>query len=335
MVLGEGIGENRGRKQYCTEPMENGRKASSLRWGLLRRALIPSRSSTSSDEQSEKNIKSISRKANQGFGLIPFRLVNNAQLEHKEAISSSLPKATEACVCYTLPNHSATEIFLYQRVDNSANLDDFKICNTYDIDNTGLVCSWPSEQVLAYYCLSQPDLFRSKRVIELGSGYGLAGLLIAAVTDALEVVISDGNPQVVDYIKRNINTNSSSFGCTKVKSMMLHWNHEELSDISNSFDIIVASDCTFFKEFHKGLVQSIKCLLKKEGHSEAILLGPKRGNSLDAFLMEVKESGLKFTVNEIYNTEVWRRHQSFINGDTSWPNYEKDHCYPLLVRITV
>ena len=44
------------------------------------------------------------------------------------------------------------------------------------------------------------NLSRSKKVIELGSGYGLAGLVIAAVTEALEVVISDGNPQVVDCI---------------------------------------------------------------------------------------------------------------------------------------
>ncbi|GJW22216.1 calmodulin-lysine N-methyltransferase, partial [Tanacetum coccineum] len=193
----------------------------------------------------------------------------------------------------------------------------------------------------------------SKRVIELGSGYGLAGLLIAAATEALEVVISDGNPQVVDYIQRNINANTSGFGGTKVKSMMLHWNQEELLDIPNSFDIIVASDCThmshaeivedetlkatstFFKEFHKGLVQTVKCLLSKEGPSEAIFFSPKRGNSLDEFLMEVKESGLQFTIDEIYHTEVWRRHESFINNDTLWPNYEKDHCYPLLVRISL
>ncbi|KAJ9541034.1 hypothetical protein OSB04_027540 [Centaurea solstitialis] len=298
--------------------MENSsRKASSLRCDL---------EIWCADAQSEIGIKRISRKANQGFSLIPFCLLDNC---HPQL------KPTEACVCYTLPNHTATKLFLYQRVDNCANLDDFKICNTYDIDNTGLVCSWPSEEVLAYYCLSQLDLFRSKRVIELGSGYGLAGLVIAAVTEASEVVISDGNPQVVDYIQRNINANSSVFGGTKVTSMMLHWNQEEASDISNSFDIIVASDCTFFKEFHKGLVQTIKCLLKKEGPSEAIFFGPKRGKSLDEFLAEVKESGLQFTMDEVYDTEVWRRHERFINNDASWPNYEKDHCYPLLVRITL
>lgn len=116
---------------------------------------------------------------------------------------------------------------------------------------------------------------------------------------------------------------------------MLHWNQEEISDLCNDFDVIVASDCTFFKEFHKGLAQTIKCLLKQDGPSEAILFSPKRGDSLDKFLVEVKESGLHFSIDEIYDTEVWRRHQGFINRGDSWPNYEMDHCYPLLVRITL
>ena len=41
---------------------------------------------------------------------------------------------------------------------------------------------------------------RGKRVIELGSGYGLAGLVIAAATEASEVVVSDENPQVVNCL---------------------------------------------------------------------------------------------------------------------------------------
>lgn len=59
-------------------------------------------------------------------------------------------------------------------------------------------CCWPSEEVLAYYCINHSDVFRSKKVLELGSGYGLAGLVIAASTNADEVVISDGNPQVAE-----------------------------------------------------------------------------------------------------------------------------------------
>lgn len=162
-------------------------KASSLRWKILRRALLSRSSPPHPDEQSQMITKSISRRTGHGFNLI---------LSHVIADSSSSTR--DARVCYTLPIPGAPQLFLTQRVDNRADLSDFEICNRYNIDNTGLVCNWPSEDVLAHYCLSHADIFRSKKVIELGSGYGLAGFAIAAATEASEVVISDGNPQVVD-----------------------------------------------------------------------------------------------------------------------------------------
>ncbi|KAJ4714197.1 Calmodulin-lysine N-methyltransferase [Melia azedarach] len=137
------------------------------------------------------------------------------------------------------------------------------------------------------------------------------------------------------YIECNINANSGAFGSTNVKSMTLHWNQEDVSNIVDTFDVIVASDCTFFKEFHKDLAQIIKLLLKKMGPSEAIFFSPKRGDSLDKFLEEIAENNLHFSIKENYDAEVWRRHQMFTNEDNSWPSYNKDHSYPLLVRITL
>lgn len=90
----------------------------------------------------------------------------------------------------------------------------------------------------------------------------------------------------------------------------------------------------FFKEFHKSLARIIKILLKDAGPSEAIFFSPKRGDSLDKFLVEAKENGLRVSITELYDVEIWRRHEGFMNGDDSWPSYEKDHCYPLLIRIT-
>ncbi|XP_024032857.1 calmodulin-lysine N-methyltransferase [Morus notabilis] len=316
--------------------MEDGaEKASSLRWKLLRQALLRRRPPNSSGDSSEISIKRVSRKAKRGFNLIPCQLADDADAEKDSdsSPSSTTKQSKDATLCFTLPVDEAPKLFLTQRVNNVADLSDFEFCNKHEIDNTGLVCQWPSEEVLAYFCLSHADMFRSKRVIELGSGYGLAALVIAAVAEASEIVISDGNAQVVNYIERNIEINSGAFGDTKVKPMMLHWNQDEISNISYSFDLIVASDCTFFKEFHKGLAQLVKCLLKKVGPSEALLFSPKRGDSLDKFLEEIKENGLRVSVTENYDVEIWRRHQSFVNGDDSWPSYEKDHCYPLLVRI--
>ncbi|GAV71818.1 Methyltransf_16 domain-containing protein [Cephalotus follicularis] len=291
-------------------------KTSSLRWGILRQALLRNHKS---DERSQSIINRISRKTNRGYHLIPYQLAVDKESDFRDA-----------CFCYTLPIHGSPKLYLTQRADNRADLNDFEICNRHNIDNTGLVSHWPSEDVLAYFCLSNAEMLRAKRVIELGSGYGLAGLVIASTSEALEVVISDGNPQVVDYIQRNIDANSRAFGGTRVKSLMLHWNQEEVSDISNTFDVIVASDCTFFKEFHKDLARIVKSLLRNMEPSEAIFFSPKRGDSLQKFLGEIEEIGLHFSITENYDAEVWKRHQEFMNGDDSWPSYEKDHCYPLL-----
>ncbi|XP_050226595.1 calmodulin-lysine N-methyltransferase [Mercurialis annua] len=295
-------------------------KAACLRWAILRQALLPRHSS---DDQSATATQRISRKTNHGFSLIPKHTVDKHQ------------NSKDATVCYTLPINGSPKLFLTQRMDGGADLSDFEISNGYNVDNTGLVCQWPSEDILAYFCLSHADMFRSKTVIELGSGYGLAGLVIAATTEASQIVISDGNPQLVDYIQHNIEANSDAFGDTNVKSMMLHWDQDDTSNIQNTFDVIVASDCTFFKEFHKGLACTVKLLLKRAETSEALFFSPKRGDSLDKFLDEIEKIGLKFSVTENYNTEVWTQHQRFMNGDMSWPGYEKDHCYPLLLRVTL
>lgn len=305
---------------------ERSQKPSSLRWKILRQALLHT-----SEKQPETGLKHVSRRTTGGFNLIPFALVDYQS--GCEENSAALVQKRDVCFCYTLPIQNAPRILQYQRIDDRADLTDFQACNKHNIDNTGLVCQWPSEDVLAYCCLSHADKFWHKRVIELGAGYGLAGFVIAAATEALEVVITDGNPQVVDYIQRSINANSGVFDGSKVKSMVLHWNDDQMADIANSYDIIVASDCTFFKEFHKGLARTIRLLLRKDAPSEAILLSPKRGDSLDKFLLEVKESGMQYKVTEVYDQEVWSRHQKLITGDHSWPNYEKDHCYPILISV--
>jgi len=41
-------------------------------------------------------------------------------------------------------------------------------------------------------------LSRGRRIVELGSGYGLAGLALARRGDAKQMVLTDGNPQVVE-----------------------------------------------------------------------------------------------------------------------------------------
>ncbi|RXH75005.1 hypothetical protein DVH24_029726 [Malus domestica] len=142
--------------------------------------------------------------------------------------------------------------------------------------------------------------------------YSTCSLTVAQNEDVVRQFL-EGNPcaelQVIDAAenwpckngRHNIDANSESSGGTRVKSMMLHWNQNEISTISGEFDLIVASDCTFLKEFHNGLAQILKFLLGKMQPSEAMFFGPKRGVSLDEFLERIKECDLRFSIAENYD----------------------------------
>lgn len=111
--------------------------ASSLRWKILRRNLIR-RSSSNSEDKSEMSIQRISRKATHGFNLIPFHLMKDCVEENVNPMDSS----RNTTLCYTLPVTNASQLILHQRADDMAHLNDFEVCNRYDIDNTGLVCKY-------------------------------------------------------------------------------------------------------------------------------------------------------------------------------------------------
>lgn len=324
--------------------------SSVLRWRLLRQAFLPPRStqlrssscspSTSdfSDCLSHGEMKQISRKPMGGFNLVPHHIVETTE-EYAQANMRTLsPNGTkDVLIEYNLSLGRTVNLMLLQRQQNHVDRRDFEICKEHEIDNTGVVCIWPSEEVLTYYCILNADMFRNKRVLELGSGYGLAGLSIASCTDAAEVVISDGNPQVVDYIQKNITANVGSFEDTKVTSLLLRWGQDVVGHLGHNFDLIIAADCTFFKEFHADLAYTLKSLLALCKASQAIFFSPKRGTTLDLFLRAVNSHGLHVEIHENYNSHVWDLHRKFMEYDScacAWPNYDEEHCYPLLIIIS-
>lgn len=112
----------------------------------------------------------------------------------------------------------------------------------------------------------------------------------------------------------------------KLLSNKFHWNF-----VIHSFP----SCSTFFKQFHEGLARTVKSLLKHSATSQAIFLSPKRGDSLEKFMGIIKENGLRCELIENYDPTVWNLHKKYVSGaDRTWPNYDKEHCYPLLVRIS-
>lgn len=79
-----------------------------------------------------------------------------------------------------------------------------------------------------------------------------------------------------------------SFG--SISAQLLHWspdvNAEQVASIteggSRLFDVIIASDCLFFREFHGDLVQTLRSLLSPGG--VCLFLQPRRSGTMQTFV---------------------------------------------------
>ena len=197
-------------------------------------------------------------------------------------------------------------------------------------DNTGNVCLWPSEEVLAYYLLKHKDQLHRKAVCELGAGMtGLAGFCLAAFANPSKVLLTDGNEDCVENMKSIIDRNKSCFDLTVVSPQVLVWDTEaNLSDLRSQFDFIISGDCLFFTNCHSGLLHVIGTLLKEDG--SAVLMAPNRKHTLDLFCNRAIIAQFNVDKIENYDPLVWTRHQVAKNED---PLYDEDIHYPVLLLL--
>jgi hypothetical protein len=109
-----------------------------------------------------------------------------------------------------------------------------------------------------------------KRVLELGSGAGMLGLILSRMTSVKSVALSDCH-EVMDLLKGNATRNDFK----NVSVQLLRWDQCE-DDIQaaagslekNSFDLIVATDVVFCVELVEPLLNTRAVLLKDKDDSD-------------------------------------------------------------------
>ena len=95
-------------------------------------------------------------------------------------------------------------------------LKDMRESFSTGVDNTGNVCLWPAEEVMAHYILTRASDFAGKNICELGAGVGLCGLAMARVLKANSLLLTDGNAQVVDTLEKALQVRRSEI-CGRVR----------------------------------------------------------------------------------------------------------------------
>lgn len=191
-------------------------------------------------------------------------------------------------------------------------------------NNTGNICVWPSEEVLAYYCLTNSYLFNNKTILELGGGMTcLAGILISKYLSPHYVLVTDGNVTSVDNVKVIIQANDVPVDCCVLQWGACAHHHADY------FDVILAADCLFFDETRKDFVSTLVHCLSSSGI--ALITAPRRGKTLDLFVECAKAAGLSTLVLQSYNDVVWDQHCSL---KLSNPQYDEAIHYPLLIVLS-
>ena len=202
-------------------------------------------------------------------------------------------------------------------------------------NNTGNVCVWPSEEVMAYYCLVHGERFRGKTVCELGCGMtGLAGVMLAQTQLPAEVVLTDGNAMSVSNISDIIEANVGKFGSVSVSCDVLVWDQsflERASEMDSKFDFVICADCLFFEELHVVLVKVIQKLLKPGGR--VLIFAPPRAGSLDRFIAVASQW---FIVQKElqYDKTVWEKHEEALRLSGPSGMYSLDLHFPLLLTLS-
>lgn len=219
------------------------------------------------------------------------------------------------------------------------------------VDNTGNVRTWPSEQLLLSFLLKNDvcqRLYQSQggaaplNCCELGSGMaGLAslGLLAHNPVPFGRFDVTDGNPLSVQNLKICVDENAalgtfakSVSTTTRVNVSLLRWNRNAhfAAAERHQFDLLLASDCLFFEEFHVDLACTVKQLLKP-GSGRCFMLQPSRNGSMERFVAIAQSHGLHVERCDDFDPDVAQKHASYL---TSRPDYVPDVHLPILLTVS-
>jgi len=157
--------------------------------------------------------------------------------------------------------------------------------------NGANMVSWYLENALGR------DSLKDSSVIELGAGVGFSSL-VAQALGSTDVVITDGNEDVLKLANTNIKINVPEDELHTIKTGRLRWNTEdEEAYLTNSFnkpwDFIIAADVTYLKK-NRPLLFSTITKLSDPKTVTILSMEPRNVGEVEDVLEEAKKNGFSW-----------------------------------------
>jgi len=142
-------------------------------------------------------------------------------------------------------------------------------------DATGLAL-WPASIVLAHWIAQESSraLLRGKRVLELGAGCGLPGLVAASYTSAASVAVTDYFEDTMANLKYNVSANKAAGligrgGCKSCTVHQVDWANTALWEASEetrpSFDVVIGADLVYHDDVIPIFLSTLQHVLRDGG----------------------------------------------------------------------
>lgn len=177
-----------------------------------------------------------------------------------------------------------------------------------DFDLTGQII-WPASRALAEFLLENKFYCEgTKKILELGAGVGLAGLIASKLADdPSTVILTDNNQHILDLLEKNVLENFPEGGKPICKK--LSWgkdNVEEfVKDYGGSFNIILGADVVFWPASVALLIETVSELLDHQEGSCFLLSYVERSRHTTTLLLEQAEK-LNLVWEEVYLNDSYK-----------------------------
>ncbi|KZV99982.1 hypothetical protein EXIGLDRAFT_723150 [Exidia glandulosa HHB12029] len=179
---------------------------------------------------------------------------------------------------------------------------------TVEAGTTGLR-TWGACLALCQYFQGHAELIRDKRILELGCGTGLMGIVLSRL-GASHVVMTDCSSEVLEGCQENVRRGRNLERNDSVEFETLDWfdslsasSRDDFASLIRTWDvdIVVGSDIVYAPEIIEPLVATVHLILSANARTTSvqIALTLRREDTFDKFISVLHAAQLQVHIDEL------------------------------------